>query len=370
MYKIIKRLLIILSYVKPKSIVHLIPKSKVFINNGNSNLTKYDNFNIYKTDINNYKDNKDYYDLLFDVEEDKKISIKIHKKRDLQCVLIPWYLKRIVTHDLPLPRDFIYRGNNSCHKNNLNIETYILDTGIDVNHKEFEGRAFWLANFADNIDNDCHSHGTHCAGLVGSKSYGVCKDAKLFAVKVLDCNGEGTYSSILSGLNYIYDRHNNNKDKNVKSIINMSFGGSFSNVINEAVTTLLKSDSIYISTSAGNDSGDSCNKSPASTSGILTVMASDINDNKASFSNYGKCASLYAPGVNILSTLPNNNVGIYSGTSMASPIVVGVMNHYIDQYPNLNLSELINKMKNEASKDMIKNNPLNTNNLIVYLHRT
>ncbi len=338
---------------------------------------------IYKTSMENYKLFSETLNEFFEVEEDKTVSLPIPIVHDVngsplgssvsyKMGFVPWHLDRIGKRDLPLDNSFDYNLKGSCHKNkNVTINTYIVDTGIDTKHAEFEGRAKWLANFADNVDTDCNSHGTHCAGLVGSKTYGVCKDANLFAVKVLDCQGSGSFSGILSGLEFIHKRHNEELKKNrgVKSIISMSLGGGFSSTINRAVEVLVKSDSMYVVVAAGNENSDACHTSPASARGILTVMASDKYDNRAYFSNYGECADLYSPGVEILSTIPNDGTAVYSGTSMATPNLVGVLNHYLDMSPSLNMKQVKEKMMKDATKNKLSDNPRKTNNLLVYLHR-
>lgn len=286
---------------------------------------------------------------------------------------VPWHLDRISKRNLPLDGSYKYDNSGSCLKNkDIQVDTYIIDTGIDVEHPEFEGRATWLENFIDSQDKDCHSHGTHCAGLVGSKTYGVCKDARLFAIKVLDCDGSGSTSSVISGIEHAYKRHLlriKETDGKVRSIVSMSLGGSFSRALNMAVKSTLKSSTFYFAAAAGNEDTNSCESSPASVKEIFTVMASNKMDIRAYFSNYGKCADIYAPGVSIISTIPDNANAIYSGTSMATPILVGVMNHYIDMYPKLDMQQLKKKILNSSTKDVISKNPENTSNVIVYLER-
>ena len=323
----------------------------------------------------------------FDIEEDQTFTLPkpivgeqnmfyVQKPGEHEFEMkssMPWHLDRVVKRDLPLDNTFEYNESGSCHKNkDVDIHTYIVDTGIDVNHPEFEGRATWLANFAeDNKNTDCNSHGTRCAGLVGSKSYGFCKDAKLFAVKVLNCEGSGSYSGILSGLEFVHKRHQEQLkgNPNVKSVISMSLGGGFSRAINKAIEALVKSNSMYVVVAAGNEDSDACQTSPASARGILTIMASDKYDNRAYFSNYGKCADLYSPGVDILSTIPDGKTAVYSGTSMSTPNLVGVLNHYLDQFPSLNMQGVKDKMISDATKNHLQGNPKKTNNLFVYLHR-
>jgi hypothetical protein len=352
-------------------------------------LVNINDLTVYKTHVDNYNVFSGTLKELFEIEEDKTFTLPKPIVGDLPNESIyvqtpdesgfkmqssmPWHLDRVVKRDLPLDNTFEYNSPGSCHKNkDVDIHTYIVDTGIDVKHPEFEGRATWLANFAgDGKNTDCNSHGTHCAGLVGSKSYGVCKDAKLFGVKVLNCEGSGSYSGILSGLDLVHKRHQEQlkQNPNVKSVMSMSLGGGFSSAINRAVEALVKSDSMYVIVAAGNEDSDACQTSPASARGILTVMASDKYDNRAYFSNYGTCADLYSPGVDILSTIPNGKTAVYSGTSMSVPNLVGVLNHYLDQFPSLNMQGVKDKMMSDATKNHLQGNPKKTNNLFVYLHR-
>jgi len=293
---------------------------------------------------------------------------RTHRKNE-----IPWHLSRIAQRNLPLNDNFPYNKTGSCHVNdNVKVNTYVIDTGIDIEHSEFEGRATWLANFADKDDSDCQSHGTHCAGLIGSRHFGACKDANLFAIKVLDCRGYGSFTSILQGLQEVYKHHseqlqNLRKGDKLRSVVSMSLGGGYSFVINKAVEKLLSYGDIYIIVAAGNEDNDACEVSPASANGVITIMASDKNDNRAYFSNYGKCADVYSPGVDIISTIPGNKHAKYSGTSMATPIYAGVVNHYLNRFPDLTVDELKEKIAKDATKDHILDNQDETNNLLVFL---
>lgn len=358
-----------------------------------STLASFDEVTFYTISKENYYMYSNTLDDLFHVEEEQIFSINENKNKNFIILDengniqfgqynninfgtnsdLPWHLDRITKLELPLNGSYPYNYTGSCHQNeNLDIHTYVIDTGIDVDHEEFEGRATWLANFADQENRDCNSHGTHCAGLVGSKSYGVCKDAKLFAVKVLDCRGSGSTSSVIQGIEFAYKRHleeSKKSDKKVKSIVSMSLGGGRSFALNKAVKATIKNDNFYFAAAAGNENNDACNTSPAGVKEIFTVMASDRDDNRAYFSNYGKCADIYSPGVNILSTVPNGKRDIYSGTSMATPIFVGMLNHYIDLHDDLNMQSLKNLVLEMSSKDQITNNPKNTNNMLLYLHR-
>ncbi|NBU34048.1 S8 family peptidase [bacterium] len=285
---------------------------------------------------------------MYEIEPDNPVTIKVQKSE-------PWHRQRIVK-DTPVYNadPYPYREPGSCYMtaSNVTIDTYIVDTGIDVTHPQFGGRATWLANFADKTQLDCQGHGTHVAGLVGSRDYGVCVDARLFAVKVLDCNGSGRLSGVIKGIDFVYRRHI--KKKKTKSIINMSLGGGKSraldNVVNRVVTG---SSDFFVVVAAGNENEDACQGSPSGAQHAFTVMASDRSDKRAYFSNWGECCDIYSPGVDILSTIPGGT-DVYSGTSMASPIVAGVVGMFISRYPNLENYKLLETMYKQGTQNVIK----------------
>jgi cerevisin len=383
----------------PKDSFNLFKSTDVFANEHNLNvLVSMDDLVVYESSSNNFQVFENTFNDLFHVEKDQVVKVPNPSQNVVelneQKVLfqkpgdsffytnsaIPWHLSRINQRDLPLNDTYLYNSTGSCHTNpNVKINTYVVDTGIDVEHSDFEGRATWLKNFADDEDIDCQSHGTHCAGLVGSRHFGVCKDANLFAIKVLDCRGYGTYTSILKGLDYVRKHHVEQLDKlhkqnfdeeiKLRSVVSMSLGGSYSRILNKVVEKLVDNGDIYVVVAAGNESNDACKVSPASAEGVLTVMASDVDDNRAYFSNYGECANIYSPGVDIMSTIPDNKHAKYSGTSMSTPQIVGVLNHYLDMFPDLTSKELFEKLLNDATKDHIQDNEDDTNNLLAYLHR-
>ena len=390
--KFVSVLSMCLSFVASKNLL-LIPKQHTressFLNvdtfaeeHNIETLATFEDITVYKIEQNEFNTYSHTLRYLFDVEEDKVVSI------DNQVVFVsdpsndeltmeavaPWHLDRITKKKLPLNGAYPYFEKGSCHKNkDVVIETYVVDTGIDITHPQFEGRAVWGGNFVDNKNTDCNSHGTHCAGLVGSKDYGSCRDAKLIAVKVLDCNGSGSMSGVIKGIEFAYKRHLQRQTETggkVRSVATMSLGGGYSQALNQVVQNCVRnSNSFYFTAAAGNENQDACNTSPASVREILTVMASDKSDSKASFSNYGKCTDIYSPGVDILSTIPNGKTAVFSGSSMSTPLVAGVLNHYLDRFPGYNMKQIKEKMLSEAPKDLIKNNPGSTNNQFVYLSR-
>ncbi|MGI9120105.1 MAG: S8 family serine peptidase [Acidimicrobiales bacterium] len=179
---------------------------------------------------------------------------------------------------------------------------------------------------------DCFGHGTHVAGTVGGSTYGMAKGVSLVSVRVLDCTGVGSYSGVIAGLDWVIADHTQGRP----AVVNMSFGGEASSSIDDAVRAVI-ADGVTVVTSAGNDSMDACQQSPARVAGAITVGATDYYDNRASFSNWGPCLDLFAPGVSITSdsnALPTATE-VMSGTSMASPHVAGAVAVLLAAQPSL-----------------------------------
>lgn len=197
------------------------------------------------------------------------------------------------------------------------VRAYVIDTGIATAHADFGDRAANVYDAFGGNGQDCNGHGTHVAGTIGAAAYGVAKASSLRGVRVLDCNGSGSTSGIIAGVDWV--RQNAIKP----AVANLSLGGGLSSALNTA-TSNLASSGVFVAVAAGNENQDACKVSPASASGVLTVAASDKNDVRASFSNFGSCVELYAPGVNITSTWLSGGTKTISGTSMASPHVAGV----------------------------------------------
>ena len=209
---------------------------------------------------------------------------------------------------------------------------YVLDTGIDIDHSDFGGRATWGFTAPDiPNDGDQNGHGTHCAGTIGGTTYGLAKNVPLVAVKVLGDSGSGSWQASIDGINYVVDEHHERStgDQMAKSVVNMSLGGSGYAPLDDAIEAAV-GEGVVVVVAAMNNGADACFFSPAREPTAITVGASDINDWSASFSNYGSCVDIFAPGVNILSTLPNESTAYYSGTSMACPHVAGVVARYQD----------------------------------------
>ncbi len=246
----------------------------------------------------------------------------------------PWNLDRIDQRSPRLNSKYFYST-----KRGENVDVYIVDTGIATDHPDFENRAVWGGNFVDSVNTDCNGHGTHVAGSVGSRTYGVSKRSSLIAVKVLDCQGSGSYSSILKGLDFVVQQHKKNKRP---SVINMSLGGGKSDIINRAISTLYTNGIVSV-VAAGNENQNACDVSPASAPDAITVGAVDKNNQFASFSNWGKCVDISAPGVDIESTYLEKCVKRLSGTSMASPHVAGYVALILGENPQMT-PEAVSKM--------------------------
>lgn len=281
------------------------------------------------------------------VEQDQEVTIDATQSN------ATWGLDRIDQRNLPLS------GSYSYNTSGTGVRAYVIDTGIQTNHPDFGGRASAVYDALGGNGQDCNGHGTHVAGTIGSATYGVAKNAYLRAVRVLNCQGSGTNSQVLAGINWVAQ----NAIK--PAVANMSLGGGYSQAENDAVTNLANS-GVFIAVAAGNESQDACNVSPASASGALTVAASNSSDTRASFSNYGGCVDVYAPGVSITSTWLNSGTNTISGTSMASPHAAGVAALYKSAYGDAASSTIASWIVDNATSNVIGSNPSGTPNRLLY----
>lgn len=223
------------------------------------------------------------------------------------------------------------------------VDVYVIDTGTNVKHVDFEGRATWGKTIPQgDQDIDGNGHGTHCSGTVAGKKYGVAKKANVYAVKVLRSNGSGSMSDVVKGVEYAAEAHSDKvaaaksgKHKGFKgSTANMSLGGGKSTILDQAVNAAVDA-GIHFAVAAGNDNADSCRYSPAAAEKAVTVGASTLADERAYFSNFGKCNDIFAPGLNILSTWIGSETAtnVISGTSMASPHIAGLLAYLLSLQP-------------------------------------
>jgi len=313
-----------------------------------------------------------------DVAYVEKDSIVYANEEPVTQSSAPWGLARISHHKRLRFSTF----NKYVHQANggEGVDVYVIDTGTNVGHKDFEGRATWGKTVPEgDADEDGNGHGTHCSGTIGGKKFGVAKKANIFAVKVLRSNGSGTMSDVVKGVEYAALAHiqkMKKKDSKFKgSAANMSLGGGKSPSLDMAVNAAVQA-GLNFAVAAGNDNADACNYSPASAELAVTVGASDISDQRAYFSNYGKCTDIFGPGVNILSTWIGSETAtnIISGTSMASPHVAGLLAYFLSLQPAsdsgyftaIKPAQLKKNLIKVASEGVLSDIPSDTPNLLIY----
>ena len=261
-------------------------------------------------------------------------------------------LDRIDQRPLPLSGGYTYTRNGT------GVRAYVIDTGIATSHPDFGTRAQAAYDAFGGNGQDCNGHGTHVAGTIGGATYGVAKDSLLRGVRVLDCAGSGATSGIIAGVDWVAANH-------IKpAVANMSLGGGKSTALNTAATNLAGA-GVFLAVAAGNENQPACNVSPASAAGVLTIAASDKTDTRASFSNYGGCVDLYAPGVAVTSTWLNGGTNTISGTSMASPHVAGVAALY-KAYGDASSSTVNSWIVSGTTAGVVKANVTGTANQLLF----
>jgi subtilisin family serine protease len=267
-----------------------------------------------------------------------------------------WGIDRIDQRNLPLSNSYTYTATGA------GVTAYIIDTGIDPTHTDFDGRAAVAFDATGGNGIDCHGHGTHVAGTVGSTSYGVAKGVALRGVRVLNCAGSGTTADVIAGVDWV------TANSPGPSVANMSLGGGRSTALNNAVANLSGS-GVLVAVSAGNSAANACNFSPASEPTAVTVAASTITDASASFTNFGRCVDLYAPGVSITSTWLGNGTNTISGTSMASPHVAGVAALYKSTFGDAPSATVASYITSNATAGVLSGVPRRTPNLLLYTNQ-
>ncbi len=270
------------------------------------------------------------------VEQDQVVTLEATQTNPT------WGLDRIDQRNRPLSGTFTYPNTAS------NVRAYIIDTGIRTTHNDFGGRATWGTNTVDSNNTDCNGHGTHVAGTVGGATYGVAKAVRLVAVKVLNCSGSGSTTSVVNGVNWV----TNNAVK--PAVANMSLGGGASSSIDNAVANSIASGVSY-AVAAGNSNANACNYSPARTSTAITVGSTTSTDARSSFSNYGTCVHIFAPGSSVLSAYHTSNTATstLSGTSMASPHVAGAAALVLSPNPTWTPAQVKSYLINNATTGVV-----------------
>ncbi len=270
---------------------------------------------------------------------------------------LPWHLDRIDQNKGP--RDYQYNPQ----KNGEGVDVYVLDTGINYDHEEFERRAKYGGYDAvdDYYDDeppqkgrDCQGHGTHVSSLVGGKTFGTAKKVNLYSVRVLDCYNFAPWSIVIAGMDYVAKRMIEQKRP---MVVVMSLGGPHQPAANEAVKNLNLLGAIVV-VAAGNGKKDACITSPAGSEYSITVGATNETDElywNGSGTNYGTCVDIFAPGEFILAANHScvNCTKVLSGTSMATPMVAGIIAMYLQDQPLLNTTEVKLKLQNQSVTDVI-----------------
>ncbi|RUP51424.1 alkaline proteinase [Jimgerdemannia flammicorona] len=288
-----------------------------------------------KFDEESIREIQNFDDVEF-VEPEQKYTILA-----TQTPVPSWGLARVSSHTRQT-KTYTYPDSAGA-----GITAYVIDTGVLATHTDFGGRARLAVNFVDNQNTDCNGHGTHVSGTIAGTKYGIAKKAKIVGVKVLNCKGSGTTSGVISGVEWV----TKNAIKG-KSVVNMSLGGGVSQALDSAVAAAVAA-GIPFFVAAGNEQQDACKVSPARTPSAFTVGATTSTDSKASYSNYGTCVDIWAPGSSITSAWIGSNsaTNIISGTSMATPHAAGVGALFLGA--GTSAAALYNKLNSVASKGYV-----------------
>ncbi|MEU8419953.1 S8 family serine peptidase [Micromonospora sp. NPDC048835] len=269
-----------------------------------------------------------------------------------------WGLDRIDQRNLPLDSSYTYPNTAS------NVHAYIIDTGIRFSHNDFGGRA---TSGYDAVDggsaDDCNGHGTHVAGTVGGSAYGVAKAVQLVGVRVLNCSGSGTNAGVIGGVDWV------TANAIKPAVANMSLGGGANSSLDNAVRNSIASGVTY-GLAAGNDNGaNACNTSPARTTEAITVGSTTSSDARSSFSNVGTCLDIFAPGSSITSAWYTSNTATntISGTSMATPHVVGAAALVASANPSWTPAQVRNQLVSNATPNVVSNPGSGSPNLLLYV---
>ena len=272
----------------------------------------------------------------------------------------PWGLDRIDQRNLPLSTDYTAPEQASA------VDAYVIDTGVRADHLEFGGRvAAGFTTLKDGLgSSDCNGHGTHVAGSVAGSTYGVAKSTTIVPVRVLDCTGSGYMSDVVAGLDWVVAHH----AAGAPAVANLSLGGEANSTVDAALQAVID-DGVTATVAAGNSALNACGASPARVPAAITVAATNSIDQQASFSNFGGCVDLYAPGVSITSAWHTSNTALakISGTSMAAPHVAGAVALLLSQSPAATPTENATRLTADSTTGVVSGSTSGTPNRLLFV---
>ena len=287
------------------------------------------------------------------IEQDQVIKLETTQNNPVN-----WGLDRIDQRNLPLSLSYTY------NRTGAGVHFYGIDTGINLTHNDLSGR---VGNGFDAVTTggnaaDCNGHGTHTATTAAGTTFGVAKEATVHPVRVLDCGGTGTTAGVIAGIDWVTNNHA------TPAVANMSLGGGASPTLDQAVANSVASGVVY-AVSAGNNNVSACTQSPAEEPSAITVAASNKTDTRASFSNFGTCVDIFAPGVGITAGWIGSNTATMkiSGTSMASPHVAGTALLYLEANPTATPAQVANALTTNATMGKIKSPGTGSPNRLLYM---